>query len=346
MPEALDEQWRDLFAAAEAFRDLGPWVWMDDNMVFGVVDANQGQIAWCSVLGLRGEVFGLAAYLGAAGLSIHCRIQAGELRADDDEIRYGFPCLMVSFENRQGLEASDFALIKSLGLTFRGRNSWPQFRSHRRGWYPWRLDGSEVVFFTEVLQQAFVACSRLRSEPELLAPPRAKELFVRVMAADGGWIDQWIKPAPSPVGPLQESVVDETEAARLKGSTARQEGIWEADLFYVPTPTRELPGERPYYPMAMCWVDQHSGLGLGIELLDQADDPDLKAWALNKQLLELVRKHSRIPLAIHVPRQALAAALRKVAAILGCELSVLKRLPALEELKENLFQHFAGGDVE
>ena len=135
----------------------------------------------------------------------------------------------------------------------------------------------------------------------------------------------------------------ETEAFRLKGSAFEREGIWEADLFYVPTPTRESARERPYYPVAMCWADQHSGLGLSIKVLEQADDPDLKAWALNKQLLELVRKHSRIPLAIHVPRRALAAALRKVAGILGCELSVSKHLPALEELKESLFQRFAGG---
>jgi hypothetical protein len=314
---------------------------MDDSMVFGVADTKQRQIAWCCVLGLRGEFFGLAAYLGAAGLSINSRIQAGELGADDDEIRFGFPCLMASFENRQGLEASDLALIKSLGLTYRGRNSWPQFRSHRRGWYPWRLDGPEVVFLTEVLQQASAVCLRLRSEPQLLAPPRAKELFVRVKAEDGGWTDQWMKPVLTPIVPLQESVVDETEATRLKGSTLRQEGIWEADLFYVPTPTQKSRDERPYYPVTMCWTDRYSGLGLRIKLFEQADDPDLKAWALSEQLLELVKEHSRIPRAVHVPRRALAAALTKVASILGCEIAVSKRLPALEELKEHLFQRFA-----
>ena len=175
MTEALKAQWKDLFAAADAFRKIGAWAWMDDSMVFGVADAIQGQTAWCAVLGMNRQVFGLAAYLGTVGLSIHSRIQTGELGPDDDEIRFGFPCLMASFENRQGLEASDLALIQSLGLTLRGRNSWPQFRSHRRGWYPWRLDGSEVVFLAEVLQQASVVCSRLRSEPEILKPPRMKE---------------------------------------------------------------------------------------------------------------------------------------------------------------------------
>ena len=109
----------------------------------------------------EGEVFGLAAYLGTAGLDIHRGIQSGKLGPDSDEIRFGFPCLLTSFENRQDLEASDLSLIRSFGLTFRGRNAWPQFRSHRRGWYPWRLDGAEVAFLAEVIQQAVVVCARV-----------------------------------------------------------------------------------------------------------------------------------------------------------------------------------------
>ena len=41
----------DLFAAASAFRDLGPWAWMTDDQVFGVKEPTKGEIAWCAVLG-------------------------------------------------------------------------------------------------------------------------------------------------------------------------------------------------------------------------------------------------------------------------------------------------------
>ena len=341
MSEALNSKWVDLFAAASAFRELRPWAWMTDGQVFGVKEPTKGEIAWCAMLGMRGEVFGLAAYLGTAGLSIHRGIQADKFGPDDDEIRFGFPCLIASFEDRQGLEVSDLALIRSLGLTFRGRKSWPQFRSHRRGWYPWRLERSEVGFLTDVLRQALVVCSRLRSEPDYLKP-YAQQLLVRVNAKDGDWVDQWMEPSPLPSVASQEPTVDKHEVVRLKASVSRQEGIWEADLFYVPTPTREKRDERPYYPVAMVWADQRSGMVLAMELLPQADDPDLKAQALTARLLALVTELDRIPRALKVLRPALATALSGVAEILGCELLVSRHLQAMEELKESLFRRFAG----
>ena len=64
MADSQNAPWSSLFAAANAFRELGPWEWMNDNQVFGVKDPATGEVAWCAVLGMWGEVFGLAAYLG------------------------------------------------------------------------------------------------------------------------------------------------------------------------------------------------------------------------------------------------------------------------------------------
>ena len=263
MPDSQNASWASLFAAANAFRELGPWEWMNDNQVFGVKDPATGEVAWCAVLGMRGEVFGLAAYLGTEGLDIHRGIQSGKLGPDSDEICFGFPCLLTSFENRQELEASDLSLIRSLGLTFRGRNAWPQFRSHRRGWYPWHLEGSEVAFLTDVIQQAVVVCARLRSEKGLLGRANAPERFVRVIDKGGIWGDSWMRPAPPVAARYPASFGDEQETVGLKGTRSSRVGTWEVDLFYVPTPTRENSDERPYYPVAMVWADQRSGMVLG-----------------------------------------------------------------------------------
>jgi hypothetical protein len=341
MSEPLNTRWSSLFVAASAFRALAPWGWVHDNQVFGVVDQATGEVAWCAVLGMKGQVFGLAAYLGTAGLDIHQRIQSGELGADSDEIRFGFPCLLASFEDRQNLDAKDLSLIRALGLAFRGRNAWPQFRSHRRGWYPWHLDDAEAELLTDVLQQAVAVCGRLHSDPGILTLSSTKGRPVRTTTEGSVWVDTWMKPGPLVAVPHPIPVVDEHEAALLKGSISRKEGIWEADLFYVPTPTRENKEERPYYPVAMVWADRRSGMVLGMELLAQADDPDQKAAALSGQLLVLVKQHSQIPRTIHVPRPALAAALSQAAGILGCELVVSKSLPALEELKKSLFARLA-----
>ena len=73
------------------------------------------------------------------------------------------------------------------------------------------------------------------------------------------------RPAPLVAVRYPASIVDEQEAPGLKSTISRPEGAWEVDLFYVPTPTRESKDERPYYPVAMVWADQRSGLVPGID---------------------------------------------------------------------------------
>ena len=66
------------------------------------------------------------------------------------------PCLRltVSFEDRKFLRKPDFQVIKELELKFRGRNSWPLFRSYQPGYLPWYLTKDEARYLTLALQQA------------------------------------------------------------------------------------------------------------------------------------------------------------------------------------------------
>jgi hypothetical protein len=342
MPEADAALWTPLFEAAIGFRELAPWTWMDDSQVFGVTGQRGRETAWCVVLGLRGEVFGLAAYLGAAGFSIMERIRTGKLKPSDDEIRFGFPCLLTSFEDRQELETADLALVRSTGMKYRGRNAWPQFRSHRRGWYPWLLDRREVETLTEVMQQATAVSARLCDAPNLLSSPRPGELFVREEQEDGGWVDRWMVPEQPVPTRYPVDLLGNEEAATLRRLTFDKAGTWEADLFYAPTPTRENRDDRPYYPVASTWVDQQSGVILCIDLQPAADDPDRWASVLVGQLLAQAREHHRVPEEIQVHRSSVRTALAQVSEILGCRLTVARRLPAMQEMKKQMFTHFTG----
>jgi hypothetical protein len=342
MPEVDTAPWTPLFDAAIAFRELAPWNWMYDSQVFGVVSQRRRETAWCVVLGLHGEVFGLAAYLGAEGFRVLDRLRTGKLKPGDDEIRFGFPCLLTSFEDRQELESGDLALIRSTGMKFRGRNAWPQFRSHRRGWYPWLLDRREVEVLTEVMQQAIAVCARLRDEPNLLSPPRPGEQFVREEQEDRGWVDRWMVPEPPEPTRYPVVILGEDEAATLRSLAFDRVGTWEADLFYAPTPTRENRDDRPYYPVASAWADQRSGVILCLDLQPAADDPDRWVSALVGQLLAQARKHHRVPEEIRVRRSSVKTALAQVSEILGCRLTVARRLPAMQEMKKQMFTHFTG----
>jgi hypothetical protein len=141
---SLDE-WRALYEAAEAFKKARCWEWMYKDDLFGVMDPETGEIAYCCIMGELGEHFALGAYLSPEGLqSIFDMAE----KADDysPDLLFMQKCLMASFEDREDLEAKDREVIKELGLRFRGRNQWPRFRSYEPGLFPWFIDAWNAAF--------------------------------------------------------------------------------------------------------------------------------------------------------------------------------------------------------
>ncbi len=51
MGEPTLEQWRALYAAAGAFRELAPWQWMTGDDLFAVEDPASGEVSYGTVMG-------------------------------------------------------------------------------------------------------------------------------------------------------------------------------------------------------------------------------------------------------------------------------------------------------
>jgi len=67
------EEWKELFLAADQFRLLAPWEWMDDSQVFGVRDPWTGEAGWCVVIGAAGLALGWP----CTGVSAGCVLLPG-----------------------------------------------------------------------------------------------------------------------------------------------------------------------------------------------------------------------------------------------------------------------------
>src|SRR4051794_23060484 len=195
-------EWRELYEAAVAFRDAAPWQWMWDGDVFGVQDPESGRIGYCCVMGRLGEHYALAAYNGSEGLAGLWKMREAGPRAyrDPAEVLSWQDCLMASYEDRSFLHKRDLETIKALGLKFRGRNAWPEFRSYRPGYQPWFVTAAEARFLTLCLQQSLEVATGFHEQPALLREvgPQGPYL-VRVPEQQG---EQWIwkdprrRPAP------------------------------------------------------------------------------------------------------------------------------------------------------
>lgn len=85
----------------------------------------------------------------------------GEIDGEEDDIFAMQNCLKLELGPRSDLRTEDHAVIRKLGIAFRGKNAWPQFRSLLPGYIPWFLTEPEARFLTIALHVVCGHCERI-----------------------------------------------------------------------------------------------------------------------------------------------------------------------------------------
>jgi hypothetical protein len=330
------KEWRSLYKAATELHGLKPWTWMSDTEMFGVKNPDDGQMGYCCVLGELEEVFALVVYLGPEGLAAYLRLQSGEIDLHDPDVAHVQNCLMASFEDRKDLDQEDLRLIKKLGLKFRGRAAWPQFRSYRPGYVPWYLEGWEARFLRVALEQAAHVASRLKEKRDLLDSPVENSLLTRVQVAQNGneiWEDRWMELPKVEEKERRGFPVNELRLAATAKPGKLKKETWEIDFFYFPAAVKE--GERPYFPIAALIMDHDSGLAL-----DTWVEAPWKFFALfSDRLLAFMDKCATLPGKILIARDDARELLQPITSRLGIKLSLTEMLANVEEFKAAMTAH-------
>lgn len=245
LPEVPPERWRPLYDEAIAFHAQASWNWMSPLRLFAVSDPASGieEMALGSIISPdAGGSPGIVAYLGDWGLTCLRRLLRDQIPPGRLGGLIHQRSLMLGFENSDVLGREDRQVIRDLGLRFRGRHRWPQFRSYLPGYMPWELDGDEVGFFTTILERARHFAARVQEDPASLDAPDLDEsdleaehrlgawLFER-KSARSAWTERWQPldfPAFEKIEPLEH---DEVRIHRLKKALRKQPGEWELGLF-------------------------------------------------------------------------------------------------------------------
>lgn len=329
------EEWRALFEAATAFKEARCWEWMYNDDLFGVMDPETGEIAYCCIMGELGEQYALGAYLGSEGLQSVLDMMEGPDKLSTD-LFFIQKCLMASFENREDLEKEDRAVIKELGLKFRGEKQWPQFRSYEPGLYPWFIDAWECRFLTLALQQALEVSLRCRSSKAILESDQPNAFLVRVPCNQGGiitWVDQYLEPAPIIKKYVSVEITDELRLRKILASGKSKQAVWEVDTFFAPFPVQEKKNARPYYPKVFLIVDSNTGLILGHEMVkDISEDGYQCIHCITDLMVEL-----KIPSRILVERDETYHLLNDVCRQLNIPLKKVEQLASIPQVREEMF---------
>ena len=334
----LDE-WEDLYDAAIRFKELKCWDLMEDSDVFGVVNPEDGEIGYCCVTGMLGEHFALVVYQGTEGLEGYLRIRSGEHIPILDAMHIQ-RCLMASFENKKQLSKEDRRIIKKLGLKFRGRGLWAQFRSHLPGYFPWHLTGYEARYLTLALQQTIEVCQRFGDDSGMLSPPddAGDSYLVRVPVGagdDSRWVDEWLEPARVERDFAVEPV-DEKRLIQVKRSARMSGDVWEVDMFHTPSAMQETVGERPYCPHIVVVTNHRSG-----EILHHyvAEPPEYMP-ELQEQVLGVIERMKSRPKEIMVRREEVFRLLEPITTGMGIDLEMTGDLLVIDMIQQSMLEHF------
>lgn len=329
------QEWRRLYAAAGRIAEIAPWQWMTETDIFGVRDTESDLVGFVSLMGRLGEHLAVAVYLEEVGLAGFWELQDLGSRAPPEAVLQ-VPHLQASFEDRDVLTSADLRVIRALELKFRGRQSWPRFRSYRPGWLPWVLDAPEARFLTLVLEQTAEFAERFRLGSITLDPGADDRYLVRVPQASGdvvGWSDEVrtvVAPAPEPI-PVY---VDPGALERLKRIRSTRMVVQVA---FIMAPFRvEERGQRPYVPLLLLVVDADSGMILGSEAMPP--QPTIQqTWGMMPLHLGRILAQCGVrPQRIEVQSERLARLVRHMTEPLGVPVRRVERLPAVDEAVESL----------
>jgi hypothetical protein len=149
------DQLKPLYQLMGRIKTLEPWnkLW-DMDLVYLELPGMKEPV-FCSVMGRNGECYGIGIYSGWQSLSGLLRM--AENSASSFSILGYLDCLSCYFGNREELFPDERKTIKELGLSFRGKNSWPYFRRSRPDCMPWEISDKNAVQLKEILEHFIAA---------------------------------------------------------------------------------------------------------------------------------------------------------------------------------------------
>jgi hypothetical protein len=333
-PNVPLEVWRNLYENSLSFMQLRPWESLHDSDVFAVLDPATGRTGYCSIMGALGQVFALCVYRGSEGLKNYLRMREADIPLDFSDIAAAQYMLMGEFEDRAALKKQDLAVIKVLGLKCRGRRAYPVFRSYLPGYCAWFLTEEEARYLTHAFGAAIQFIADFWAQPDILRG-HGPHSYLVYQLKDGvespqSWTTSWQEPEPLPQAPiLTEPVPQELLREILSKKPVRTEA-WEVGSFIIPH-AAITDGDRPYYARILLAVQSQLGIVLASHTIPAFEDSRV---ALRDFVLATLRDHRALPGEIRMCDAMFADVLKPIAAKLGINAGLHRKLPALSAVKE------------
>ncbi|HQT92155.1 MAG TPA: hypothetical protein PL001_09035 [Candidatus Kryptobacter bacterium] len=338
VPTVSTAVWKELYNAAQKFNALQPWDVLDDADAVCLRNPMTGDIGFGVVMGSGGSIFGLCLYRGAEGLDIYRRTIEGEVGREGDDLFAMQNCVKLELGPRSDMMPEDFAVMKQLSLSFKGKNAWPEFRSMLSGYAPWFLTEPEARFLTLGINAACFHYDRVR-RGEVEESIRSEEclMYSPVEGSQTEFRSEW---GPLPVyekKPLKPPVLNLGVISSIKAKKLKPDSEWEVDSFYLPMPVMDR--DRPYFARTAVACQQSSGFVFD---MSTAPPETTQHQLLADVICSSIEKSGFKPDAIFVRNEEFASALAPLANVLSISILGRKNLGSIKMLKESMMGYMMG----
>jgi hypothetical protein len=194
------------------------------------------------------------------------------------------------------------------------------------------MDIEECRVMQLTLSQGLAVWPQFQKDPERLKSLPADHYLVRVQAttSDG---TEWREEIRQML-PADEvlTVVSEIPSREQLTPLPKQPTTFELDVWFKPDqPVREK-GERPFFPFMLLMVDAPNDFILGVEFIAPLPSLEIMWGTIAEKVCQCLIRAKVVPSELVVRRKLLMGLLDPLARQTGIQLSLAKRLPAIEKV--------------
>jgi hypothetical protein len=328
--------WQRLYATSTKVREMEPWLWLEETDIFGVKDPESDTVLFVSVMGLMGEYLAVALYPGAKALAHFWQMQAQPEPEETAGMVLEIRQIHAAFGKKSELDAREKKVVKELGLTFRGTNVWPYFRSFMPGYFPWVIDAEEARLLILALEQLLVVAPRVKEDRRLVArKSHTANYFVRVPHQQAGaieWRDEH-HDYPPPASSFRITIpIDVVNAVR---AMTPSDLTVEMDVAQSHFPIGKK-GERLQIPWMMLAAEPQSHFILGVELLAVKENLEDMWMQVPAKFLQMIVKHGIRPQCLALRTPWVEMVMQGICKDLGIEIKRDPKLRAVTQARKSL----------
>lgn len=332
------KEWEKLYQTAIKLKEIGPWNWLAEDDLFTVQKLDTDEIGFVSVMGAIGEHYAVSVYLGEKGFLGFLELQKTPEGAPSLQTFFETPQLQLSFEDRNVLHPQDLAIIKKLGLKFRGKQEYPLFRSFQPGFFPWYLNQDEAAFLQCILEQTIDVTQRSEYDDSILRPGNGEGLLLRKWTKKDGkilWKDATLKSLP--LAPAERNYsVDESAVQALRSMKSGKAAL-EIDVCMFPEPIKE--GDmKPYFPYMILMIDADQGAIVQHELLQPIPTLESMWERIPSQVIKQMANLDFLPATVFIRSNALHASLTDLLGSPGFTIELTDRLPFVDKAYASMME--------